>query len=93
MKVLKSLGSRVEEVYSANESINVSAAREKRLDEKSSCKETDYTEAVEKKIEEVKEEDHDEMEEQMMFGFVREESKSTEILNPYSYVQEEKWNW
>ena len=76
---------RVEEVYTANEFINVSAQR-KGLDERSSCKETDFTDAVEKKIEDVKEEDHDEMEEQMMFGFVREESKSTEILNPASLV-------
>ena len=78
-----------EENHSANESINF-AAKRKAIDEKSSCKETDYTEAVEKKIEEVQE--VNEPEEQMMFHFVREESKSTEILNPYNYVRKKSGN-
>ena len=73
-----------EEIHSALESINTSAKR-KTIDEKSSCKETDYTEAIEKKIEEVQE--VNEPEEQMMFQFIREESKSTEILNPYNYLK------
>ena len=77
---------RVEEVCAANEFVNPSAQR-KVFDERSSCRETDFTDAVERKLEEVKaEEDSEELQEQVVLGSVREESKSTETLNPTNFI-------